>query len=78
MNPEQFERIILFISMFNDIDWTKKGNSDVCISNATEVSDYVEEFQRGHWSFLGPGDEENGKERTTTSKKENGTSKPIK
>ena len=23
LNPEQFEGIILFMSMFNDIDWTK-------------------------------------------------------
>ena len=51
-NPEQFEVRILFMSTFNDIDWTKNGNSDVCISNARDVSDYAKEFQRGHWSFL--------------------------
>ena len=27
----------MFMSMFNDIDWTKSGNSDVCISSAREV-----------------------------------------
>ena len=46
------------MSMFNDIDWTQHKNSDVCLSNAREASDYAKEFQRGHWSFLGPGDEE--------------------
>ena len=35
-------------SMFNDTDWTKN-----CISNVKELSDCTEEFQRGHWSFLG-------------------------
>ena len=45
--------------MFNDIDWTKIGNSDECISIATEVSDYAKKFPRGHWSFLGLGDERN-------------------
>ena len=65
------------MSMFNDIDWTKNGNSDVCISNVREVSDYAKEFQRGHRSYVGPGDEVSGTERATTSQKENGTSKPI-
>ena len=27
INPEQFERRILFMSMFNDTNWTKNGNS---------------------------------------------------
>ena len=27
MNPKQFEGIFLFMSMFNDIDWTMNGNS---------------------------------------------------
>ena len=58
ITPDQFEGRIIFMSMFNDIDRTKNGNSDVCISNAREVSDYAKEFQRGHWSFFGPGDEE--------------------
>ena len=44
--------------MFNDIDWPKNEKSSVCASNAREVSDYATESQRGHWSFLGPGDEE--------------------
>ena len=44
--------------MFNYMEWRKKGNSDVCVSNAREVSDYAKKFPRGHWSFFGPGDEE--------------------
>ena len=24
---------VIFMSMFNNIDWTRKGNADICISN---------------------------------------------
>ena len=30
----------------------------MCVSNAREISDHAKEFQRGHWSFLGPENEE--------------------
>ena len=29
IEPEKFEERIIFMSMFNDINWTKRGNSDV-------------------------------------------------
>ena len=54
--PEQFEGRIIFMSVFNDIDRT--GNSDVCTPDARKVSDDANEFQRRHWSFFDPGDEE--------------------
>ena len=44
--------------MFDDIDRTKNRNSSTCISNAREVSVYAKKFQRGRWTFLGLGDEE--------------------
>ena len=37
------------MSMFNDIDWTRKGNDGIGVSNS--------ESQGGHWTFLGLGDE---------------------
>ena len=46
------------MSMFNDIDWTKKGNSDVGISNTRDVGDHQRVSARAYWSTLGPGDEE--------------------
>ena len=74
INPDQFEGRIIFVSMFNDIDWTQNGHFSECILNAREVSDYAKKFLRGHWSFLGPGDEEkSGMERAFTSQKEMGT-----
>ena len=36
---DKFEGTINFMSMFNDIDWTKNEHSGVCISNAREVRD---------------------------------------
>ena len=40
-----------------------------------EVNEYAKEFQRRHWSFLGPGDEE--KWCGMCYYKPEGTSKPI-
>ena len=56
-NPEQFEGRILFMSMFNDIDWTQKGNSSDCLSNSEKIKKHATRFPRGHWSFLGPREE---------------------
>ena len=71
--PEEFGDRIIFMCMFNDIDWTKKGNCDECSSNSEKVKDFAKRFPLGHWSFLGPGEEENGMERTVTNLKDSGT-----
>ena len=52
LEPEDFEDQIIFMSMFNDIEWTKKGNSERCISNSEQVKKYAKRFSRGHWTFL--------------------------
>ena len=57
IEPEEFEHRILFMSMFNDIEWTKTGNEENCISNSERVKMHAKRFPRGHWTFLGPGDE---------------------
>ena len=57
IRPEEFEDPIIFMSMFNDIDWTKKGNSND-FSDSVNVSDYAKRFQKGHCPLLGPDDEE--------------------
>ena len=43
--------------MFNDIDWTKRGNSEKCKPKSEHVKNFAERFSRGHWTFLGPCDE---------------------
>ena len=44
LNLKKFGDRIIFMSMFNDIDWTRKRNEEICLSNA-------------HWTFLGLGNE---------------------
>ena len=58
IQPEKFEDRIIFMSMYNDIDWRKAENKGTCISNSFEVKAYANRFPKGHWSFLGPGTEE--------------------
>ena len=47
------------MSMFNDTDWTKRGNSERCISNSEQVKNYAKKFTQGHRTFLGLGCEKN-------------------
>ena len=56
IKPEDFKDRIIFMSMFNDIEWTK--NYEKCISNFEEVRNYEMKFLQGHWTFLIPGSEE--------------------
>ena len=45
IKPEKFEDRIIFMSMFNDIDCTRRGNEDICPSNAEK--DVREDFLAG-------------------------------
>ena len=45
------------MSMFNDIDWTRTGNSEQCFSNSEHVKNYAKKFTQGDWTFLWPGSE---------------------
>ena len=50
INPEQVERIILLMSMCNDIDWTKNRSSEVKWDQQT--NQIIGQFQRsGHPIF---------------------------
>ena len=39
--PEQFKGRIIFMSMYDDIDWVKRGNKEHCIANALRVTEYA-------------------------------------
>ena len=56
IKPEDFKDRIIFMSMFNDVEW--KTNDENCISNAEKVKNYAMRLSQGHWTFLGPGTEE--------------------
>ena len=53
IKPEHFTDRIIFMSMLNDIEWAKRNIDETCISNSEEVK----RFSRGHWTFVGLGDE---------------------
>ena len=57
LNLKKFTDRSIFMSMFNDIDWTKKGNDEICISTSEKIKSYAKKFSQGYWAFLGPGDE---------------------
>ena len=57
IEPEKFEDRIIFMSMFNDVEWRQRGNSEKCNSHVKQVKNYAKRFSRGHWTLLGPGDE---------------------
>ena len=56
-NPESPEDRIIISPMFSDIDWTKKGCTEICLHNAKEVAAFAAKFTPGHWCFLGPASE---------------------
>ena len=53
----QFEGRIIFMSMYNDIIWRERGNTEKSETNSVTVANYVRRFPHGRWSFLGPGSE---------------------
>ena len=56
IQAEDFKDRIIFMSMFNDIEW--KTNDENCISNAEKINTYAMRHLQGHRTFLGPGSEE--------------------
>ena len=56
--PEHFEDRIIFVSMYNDVDWRKGGHEEMCMSNSSNVAAYAGTIPVGHGSSLAPGTEE--------------------
>ena len=54
-NPESLNERIIFMSVFNDIERTKKGNRKTCLHIAKEVAPFATRFKPGR--FLGPASE---------------------
>ena len=49
-DPECIDERIM--PMFNDIEWTKIGNTETCLHNAKEVAAFATQSKPGHWCFL--------------------------
>ena len=45
----------LIMSMYNNIDRTKRGNKENCVASAFRVTEYARRSPQGRRSFLGPG-----------------------
>ena len=72
--PELSKGRIIFMSMYNDIDWTRRGNKDNCIANALRVTEYARRFTQGHLVVSGSWiREEMVREPMATNWMENGT-----
>ena len=52
VQPKNFEDRTIFLSMYNDIDWTAKDNASICDQKSSEVSEYSAKFPRGSLDFL--------------------------
>ena len=57
IEPERITDRIIFMSMFNDIDWTRKSFRWILYFEFRKVKDYAKRFFQGHWTSLGPGEE---------------------
>ena len=57
IQPEDFTGRIIFMSMFNGIQWGSQENKQECQLSAKLVSIYARRFSPGRWSLLGPGSE---------------------
>ena len=55
--PEYFPGRIIFMSMYNDIDWGDKDNERICSANSLLVGRDARRFALGRWSVLGPSSE---------------------
>ena len=44
--------------MFDDMDWSTRGNGENCVPNGEKVKDHAMKFLQKHWTFRSPGSEE--------------------
>ena len=54
----RFQKRIIFLSMFDEIEWWSSQHESKCSRNAVEVANYARNCVHYRWSFLGPGNEE--------------------
>ena len=53
VHPQDFKDPIIFMSKYNDIDWTHKNNIDVCQHNSPHVSANATDCPAKSWTFIG-------------------------
>ena len=50
-NPESFDQRIIFMSLFHDIAWRKKVNTETCLRSDKEVTAFPAQHKPGRWCF---------------------------
>ena len=50
---EHFLGLVIFMSMYNDIVWGKKGNREIGVANSLIGAEYVEILRKDIGRFLG-------------------------
>ena len=56
--PANFKDKIIFMSMYNDMEWKAKGNKEQCEYNSQTVANCAREIPSRSFGLLGPGSEE--------------------
>ena len=77
IKPEEFTVWIIFMSMFNDIDWTRKGNDGICISNSVKSRNTRRDSRKDTGRFWVLEMKRSGLELFVAHLKENGTLQPL-
>ena len=71
--PGQFKGRIIFMSMYNDIVWRDRGNTEICIANFVIVENYARRFLLDFGHFWDLDQRRNGTEPILTNQTEIGT-----
>ena len=71
--PEQFKGKIIFLSMYNDIDWGKRENQQNCIANSVKNYRVCSKISARTLVISGVDPRRNGTEPTLINQTENGT-----
>ena len=75
---EKFTDRIIFMSMFNDIDWTRKGSDGICMSNSEKSRNTRRDSRKDTGRFWVLETKRSGMELFLTHLKENGILQPLK
>ena len=78
IKTEEFTDWIIFMSMFNDIDWTREGNDGICISNSEKSRNTRRDSLMDTGRFWVLEMKRSGLELFVTHLKENGTLQPLR
>ena len=75
--PEHFQRVLIFMSMYNDIEWCNKATEKIVLRIFVMSRIMFENSRKGIGRFLALDQKRNNTQLTYTNTMENGTKKVI-